>query len=163
MNISWKIARIGNTIFFLALFVMNICLLYVFIGNFIQKPQISDMIIILFQFLGVVCSILFLYGIIQRIEFRFTDTGMQTIRRGCVISSIKWDDYSAADFERGTYGMVIVTLFPLQHMETDRKKMTVEQMEREGIYQFVLDKWFVYSKEGREVVHFIERKYGAKL
>ena len=57
---------------------------------------------------------------------------------------------------------ITITLLPLQHMKTERKKMTEAEMKREGVYQFVLSKWFVYSKEGSEVVHFIEQKYGAK-
>ena len=163
MNISWKVASIGNVTVLLMAFVASLCGVFMGVREFIQEPQISDVIIVLFCLLQLVVSSFLLYFCILGVETRFTDMEIQTIRRGRVIDSVKWDDYRAAYLKRGIYGNVTVTLFPLYHTKIVIKKMTMAEMRREGVYQIDLGKLFVYSKEGSEVVHFIERKYGTKL
>ncbi|MCR4937146.1 MAG: hypothetical protein K5987_03195 [Lachnospiraceae bacterium] len=162
MNISWKVASIGNVIVLLMAFVASLCGVFMDVREFIQEPQISDVIIVLFCLLQLVVSAFLLYFCILGVETRFTDMEIQTIRRGRVINSVKWDDYHAAALKRGIYGNVTVTLFPLYHTKIVIKKMTMAEMKREGVYQIDLDKLFVYSKEGSEVIRFIEQKYGVK-
>ena len=163
MNISRKTSSIGVIICVLMIIMASLCGLFVSVKYFFRESQILGVIILLYSLFWLVFSVVFIYSCILGVETRFTDTEIQKIRRGCVISSIKWDDYRAAYLKRGIYGNVTVTLFPLYHTKIVIKKMTVAEMRREGVYQFVLLKWFVYSKEGSEVVHFIERKYGTKL
>ena len=163
MNISRKTSSIGVIICVLTIIMASLCGLFVSVKYFFRESQILGVIILLYSLFWLVFSVAFIYSCILGVETRFTDTEIQKIRRGCVINSIKWDDYRAAYLKRGIYGNVTVTLFPLYHTKIVIKKMTVAEMRREGVYQFVLLKWFVYSKDGSEVVHFIERKYGTKL
>lgn len=163
MNISRKTATIGNIIGILMIIIASLCGLFMSIRDFIRESQILGVIILLYSLFWLVFSVVFIYSCILGIETRFTDTEIQKIRSGRVINSIKWDDYRAAYLKRGIYGSVTVTLFPLYHTKIVIKKMTMAEMNKEGVYRFVLGRWFVCSKDGSEVVNFIERKYGTKL
>lgn len=92
-------------------------------------------------------------------EIVFTDSEIRYLKRNKTIKAVKWDDYNNVNFKRGHQGNVVVIL------NNTSCGNGPEAGERNGDneYHLLFSWWFLATKKGKELVEFLENRYGVSF